>query len=458
MVSANCAMTALPVPSSSTRWNITSASKNARRLPSSREVRINSAISLIWAACSGLMRSAARRAAACSIPRRSSSSCCICCTYSGPCPRHLTTCGFSRSQLEAGSTRVPTCGRASTSPIELRVRMLSRTTDRETPRRSQSWSAKTMLPTGRSPSMISWPRTSTTWAYSPDPIRERDFIAAPSAVVCVDTRLPLLGLELVLAISRRLFIGDSRHLGGEFASAYIDERTGDVTRLVGGEETDQVGDVLLGAPFAQRQGVEQAVLLRRRQLVEVVERGGDHSGRVSVHCDIPRADLAGQRAGEVGDGGFRRGISGAPNARNDGSEGCRVDDPTAALGLHGRQHGLAHEEGSLEIHVVREVPNLLRQGGDVTVACDSGIVNQQVDATELRHHFLDDGADARAVAHITEELAALMTRGCQLRRDRVEIALVDVQRNGGHAFAGEGHHQLSSNAFTNTSDNGDAAA
>src|SRR5690606_24917302 len=235
--------------------------------------------------CSGLMRSAARRAAACSIPRRSSSSCCICCTYSGPCPRHLTTWGFSRSQFVAGSTRVPTCGLASTSPMELRVRMLSRTTDRETPSRSQSWSAKTMLPTGRSPSMISWPRTSTTCAYSPDPIRERDFIAAPSADVCVDTRFPLLGLELVLAISRCLFVGGSRHLGGELASAYIDERTGDVARLVGGEEADQVGDVFFGAPFSQGQGVEQAVLLLCRQLIEVVERGRDHARCVRVHGD-----------------------------------------------------------------------------------------------------------------------------------------------------------------------------
>src|SRR5690554_2520326 len=297
-------MTALTVPSSSTRWNITSASKNARRLPSSSEVRISSAISLIWAACSGLMRSAASLAAACSIPRRSSSSCCICCTYSGPCPRHLTTCGFSRSQFEAGSTRVPTCGRASTSPMELRVRMLSRTTDRETPSRSQSWSAKTMLPTGRSPSMISWPRTSTTCAYSPDPIRERDFIAAPSAVVCVDTRLPLLGLELVLAISRSLFIRGSRHLSGEFASAYIDERTGDVTRLVGGEEADQVGDVLLGAPFSQGQGVQQPVLLLRRQLIEMVERGRNHPRCVGVDGDVPGADFSRKRPSEVGDGGF----------------------------------------------------------------------------------------------------------------------------------------------------------
>src|SRR5690554_6824298 len=218
--------------------------------------------------------------------------------------------------------------------MELRVRMLSRTTERETPSRSHSWSAKTMLPTGRSPSMISWPRISTTWAYSPDPIRERDFIAAPSAEVCVDTRFPLLGLELVLAISRCLFVGDPRHLGGELASAYIDERTGDVARLVGGEEADQVGNVFLGAPFAQCQGVEQPVLLRGRQLVEVVEGRRDHPGCVSVDRDVPGPHLAGEGASEVRDGGFRRGVGGTADARNYGRERRGVDDSTAALRLH----------------------------------------------------------------------------------------------------------------------------
>ena len=143
-----------------------------------------------------------------------------------------------------------------------------------------------------------------------------------------------------LVIRRPPVGGLGRQLGGQFAPAHVHQGAGDVGRRVAGQEAEQIRHLLRPTPPSQRQGVQEPVLCGLVQRVETVHRGRDHARRVRVDGDVPRPQLTGESAAEVGDRRLGGGVRGVPMlgtiAANDAALMIRPDCCDFMIGITAR--------------------------------------------------------------------------------------------------------------------------
>ena len=82
---------------------------------------------------------------------------------------------------------------------------------------------------------------------------------------------------------------------------------------------------------------------------------------------------------------------------------CHVDDPSAQARQHVRDHGARHQERALEVHVNDEIPRLFRhfpRQAPIGAVRRRGVVDEDVDATELVFRPVDDRLDLGRVSHV----------------------------------------------------------
>src|SRR5207244_9942736 len=87
-------------------------------------------------------------------------------------------------------------------------------------------------------------------------------------------------------------------------------------------------------------------------------------------------------------------------------DGGDVHDHAAAPGDHLAGHALQAEEHALGVDAHDAVPVRLREVHDVRAPGDPGVVHEDVDAAESRHHVLDHLVDAPEISHVRVEAEA----------------------------------------------------
>src|SRR6478735_6726872 len=229
--------------------------------------------------------------------------------------------------------------------------------------------------------------------------------------------------------------------GSDLGSAIDVERlAGDVRRLVAAQERSRGGDVLGGPDPLDRVGLGSGgaeVLHADSDPARGVvgHLGRDEARRDRVDVDPELAQLERQRAGEALHSRLRGRVVGlAPVAV--GRDAGEVEDLAVLLVHEGLLHGLAHQEGALEVHPHDGVPVVLGQLEQQVVAGDAGVVHQDVDTPELVEHASHgclDGGTVGDVARDADGLRLATEAGCGGAR----LALVEVEDRDRGALLGE---------------------
>src|SRR5436853_178689 len=106
-------------------------------------------------------------------------------------------------------------------------------------------------------------------------------------------------------------------------------------------------------------------------------------------------------------------------------------EPPAAARQHVRDHGSAHQERALEVHVEHEIPRLFRylpdQASIGAVGCRR-VVDEHVDAAEPRERLGDEAFGIGGAAHVAHEREGAASQALDLRGQALEPlpALTDL--------------------------------
>ena len=101
----------------------------------------------------------------------------------------------------------------------------------------------------------------------------------------------------------------------------------------------------------------------------------------------------------------------------------RIDDAAPFLRLHGRNRGADGMEGGRQVHREDHVPLFRGKILDRRDELDAGVVDEDVDGSELRRRVGDHGLDLGAFRHVGAAVDALdaefLFDGCARRLDRL---------------------------------------
>ena len=122
----------------------------------------------------------------------------------------------------------------------------------------------------------------------------------------------------------------------------------------------------------------------RRCRLAAGEAGRDRSGQDVGHANVVVAQLLHQRFAERVERGLRRAVGGAAGKRILRREAADVDDPPAAPVAQVWNRRLAAVEHAGEVGADDAVPLVVRHIGDRHADADAGVVDEHVEAAELR--------------------------------------------------------------------------
>src|SRR5262249_27752767 len=224
-------------------------------------------------------------------------------------------------------------------------------------------------------------------------------------------------------------------------------------RFVAGQPQRCVSDVLRQAGPADRlERLEDTlherdggVGLRRRESEGLAEdRCRDATGTDTVHPYTAFAELHGDRAGEVNDGGLGGAVDVGPEAGAEPSHARRADDRAGALALHDASRVLHPQEDATQQHADCRVEALDTDLVDRPVnAAGAGVVEETVEPAEAAKRLVDHRHHVGLAAHVGMDVhgasagvggdgpAALVLDIRQHHRG----SLVDEQTHGGFADA-----------------------
>src|SRR5262249_35821979 len=160
-------------------------------------------------------------------------------------------------------------------------------------------------------------------------------------------------------------------------------------------------DVLDLAHAAERVGADDRIT----HVVghEVVEVGADDRWRDAIHVDAAVADLTRERTREANHPGLGRGYVGkfSPAAHPAGA--ASIDDLSALLFEHVRDHEARAEEHATQMHLDHIVPCLHGHVGELERIEHSGVIDEDVDGPKSLscgvHHAFDVFDLADVCAH-----------------------------------------------------------
>jgi hypothetical protein len=230
-------------------------------------------------------------------------------------------------------------------------------------------------------------------------------------------------------------MGNMARLCHEHAAVDVQGVAGDVGGFFGGEEGYGVGDIGVGAHAA-----EGDVLGHGRFLV-VGEDGGhggfDVAGGDRIHGYRPACELAGEGFGEADEAGFGGGVVGLTGLTGLAYDGGDVDDASPAVFDHLRHDGLSHEKGSSEIGGEDVIPVFALHAHGEDVAGDSGVVDEDVDGSEVCEGGFGAVADGLFAGDVEGESVGASSGGVDGVGDLVELVEIAGGEGDGSSAAGE---------------------
>jgi hypothetical protein len=130
------------------------------------------------------------------------------------------------------------------------------------------------------------------------------------------------------------------------------------------------------------------------------ERRPDITGRDAIGGDAESCELQGDGFGQASDTVFRRYVSGFERRSDKRVRGGGRDDTAPFLRLHARYGGADRMEGGGKIDRNDRVPFLDRKVLDRRDELYAGVVDENIDRTELALSVSDHGRNFRGLAHV----------------------------------------------------------
>ena len=181
-----------------------------------------------------------------------------------------------------------------------------------------------------------------------------------------------------------------RRLAMDAATVDDDRFAVHVASRPGGQKHDNAGQFLRLAETHHGDLGDRPRIDLRVLPPDLAETGLDDARGDGVDADVVLPPLLGHDLGQHDDGGLGRAID-SQLPRPDAGDGGRVDDGAAALGLHDPRCHLAQEEDALQVDIHGDVVGLFILVHEAAVVgVGSGVVHEDVDASELLHDLFDE--------------------------------------------------------------------
>jgi len=113
----------------------------------------------------------------------------------------------------------------------------------------------------------------------------------------------------------------------------------------------------------------------------------------------------------VRDGGFGHAVDGLSGQSDKTGLRTQVDDAAAFLANHDSPSGLASKESALEVHGQREVEIFFGVIFGEIFGCNTGVVDKEIEAAEVRGSVLNGAGDLVQASHIHLQGQGLAAEG-----------------------------------------------
>ena len=206
----------------------------------------------------------------------------------------------------------------------------------------------------------------------------------------------------------------------------IDDFTGDIASIVGGQEGDRLGNVDgLSRHFAQGDFIEE--LLDARHALE--EIGLNDARSYAIDRNVVSGKGCGKGLRHADNGRLGRRVVG-PDEQSPGLARLRgeVDDPSTPLSLHWASHGLAAEQNGLGVDGKDTIPlrlGELLEGNDIV---GGGGIDQNVDRAEAPHELAVHFLPPVLVGNIQDIAAGTVVDLVDRVRRRRDLVGIDVDQ------------------------------
>ena len=230
-------------------------------------------------------------------------------------------------------------------------------------------------------------------------------------------------------------MGNMARLCHEHSAIHIEGVAGDVGGFFGGEEGNGMGDVEVGSDAAKGDVLSHGALLVFSQ--NCGHGGFDVARSYRVDSDGAAGEFAGEGFCEADESGFGGGVVRLAGLAGFADDGGDVDDAAPAVFDHLGHDGLSHEEGSGEIGREDVVPVFALHAHGEDVAGDSGVVDEDVDGTEVGEGGFGAVADGLFAGDVEGEGVCASSGGVDGVGDFVELVEIAGGESDGCSTMGE---------------------
>ena len=185
-----------------------------------------------------------------------------------------------------------------------------------------------------------------------------------------------------------LFCSRSGEQLGVHTTIYLDYLSGNVAREVGSEEDGHVGHVFCLSAATEGDGFHPLFAHFFRELSG--HGRFDESGRDGVGAHTAATHFLCYTFGECDHTGFGSRVVGLSGIAVHADYAGHVDDGTTALTHHNGDASVSEVEGGFEIDVDDGVPLRFCHAEHEAVFRDAGVVDQNIDLTEIFVHLFDE--------------------------------------------------------------------
>ena len=165
------------------------------------------------------------------------------------------------------------------------------------------------------------------------------------------------------------------------AAVHIEDVSGDVGRVIGGEERDCTGHVFRSADASQRNFFSAFCLKSSPR--PAVMAGLDEAGCDGVASYVARAQFARDGLGQANQACFGGGVVGLSGLADLAKNASDIDDASPALFQHGTDDLLRAQVGGSEVGIEDRVPVGALHSHDELIARDAGVVDEDVNLAKL---------------------------------------------------------------------------
>ena len=235
------------------------------------------------------------------------------------------------------------------------------------------------------------------------------------------------------------------------ASVDSEDLTGDVSGGRTGEEEDSVGDVIDLTEVSERDFGHDACFEVIGEFVGHV--GGDETGGDGITGDLASGQFACDGFGEADEASLGGGVVGLSGISNESDDGADIDDARVSAFHKRTLKGFDEVEGSFEIGVENGVPIFAFHAHEEAVARDAGVVDEDVNATEVFEDLLSCFLNCVVVSDVESvEAGAVGELGIDCLGRRAAAGFVSANDGDFGSFTSEGMGDGFADAATGSSD------